>query len=67
MMTRDEIAITALRFERMNEYFRRLIETDPRNAPFYEIFIDHYRHQSLALNRSLEELKDQNSKGEYLR
>lgn len=54
-MTRDEISITARRFERMNEYFRRLIETDPGNAPFYEIFIDHYKHQSIALKRSLQE------------
>jgi hypothetical protein len=64
-MTRDEIAITALRFQRMHEYFKHLIDTDPKNAPFYEIFVDHYRHQSLALNRDLEEMKVQNSKGGY--
>jgi hypothetical protein len=64
-MTRDEIAITALRFQRMHEYFRRLIETDPKNAPFYEIFIDHYKHQSLALNRSLEDMKAQSPEADY--
>lgn len=54
-MTRDEIAITARRFQRMNEYFRRLKLSDPKNADFYEIFIDHYRHQSNAINRTLQE------------
>jgi hypothetical protein len=57
----NEISITARRFERMNEYFRDLIETDPGNAPFYEIFIDHYTHQSIALKRSLQEHDTQDS------
>ncbi len=56
-MTRDEMAITAIRFKRMHEYFTDLITTDPKNAPFYEIFIDHYKHQSVALNRSIEKTK----------
>lgn len=54
-MTRDEIMISARRFKLMHEYFKSLIASDPKNAPFYEIFIDHYRHQSSALNRSMEE------------
>ena len=61
-MTREEIAITARRFQRMNEYFQRLIETDPGNAPFYEIFVDHYKHQSMAIKRSLLEQEVQQSK-----
>jgi hypothetical protein len=54
-MTRDEVTITARRFQRMNEYFQRLIVTDPGNAHFYEIFIDHYKHQSIALKKFLQD------------
>jgi hypothetical protein len=54
-MTRDEIMISARRFKLMHEYFKSLIASDPKNAVFYEIFLEHYRCQSSALNKSMQE------------
>ncbi len=39
----------------MHEYFKSLIASDPKNAVFYEIFLDHYRCQTSALNKSMQE------------
>lgn len=39
----------------MHEYFKSLIASDPQNAVFYEIFIEHYRCQTSALNKCLQE------------
>jgi ABC-type Zn uptake system ZnuABC Zn-binding protein ZnuA len=39
----------------MHEYFKSLIASDPKNAVFYEIFLEHYRCQTSALNKCLQE------------
>lgn len=59
-MTRDEKQDIMRRYSQMHTHYLRLISSDPDNARYYKIIVDHYRQQYCALGKSKKE-KDTSS------
>jgi len=51
-MTQDEKQVIMRRFSQMYMYYSKLISSDPENARYYKILVDHYRQQYCALDKS---------------
>lgn len=51
-MTQEEKRVIMQRFSQMHTHFLRLISSDPENAKYYKIMVDHYRRQYCALGKS---------------
>jgi hypothetical protein len=51
-MTREEKQVIMRRFSQMHMYYLKLISSDPGNARYYKILVDHYRRQYCALDQS---------------
>jgi len=56
-MTREEKHVLMHRFSQMHTHFLQLISSDPDNASYYKIMVDHYRRQYCALG---DRKKDEN-------
>ena len=59
-MTREEKHIVMSRFSQLHTHYLQLISSDPKNAKYYEIMIDHYRSQYCALGGEKHEEEPQN-------
>ena len=51
-MTQEEKQVIMRRFSQMYMYYSKLISSDPENARYYKILVDHYRQQYCALDKS---------------
>jgi hypothetical protein len=51
-MTQEEKQVIMRRFSQMHMYYLKLISSDPDNARYYKILVDHYRRQYCALDES---------------
>jgi hypothetical protein len=59
-MTREEKHIVMRRFSQLHIQYLQLISSDPKNAKYYEIMIDHYRRQYCALGSKKHQEEPQN-------
>jgi Tat protein secretion system quality control protein TatD with DNase activity len=57
-MTQEEKQVILRRFSQMHMHYLKMISSDPENARYYKILVDHYRRQYCALGKSKEEEKD---------
>ncbi len=62
-MTREEMQVTMRRFSKMHSYFLRLISSDPTNAKYYKILVDHYQRQYSAVGDHIREMDQQGLEG----
>ena len=51
-MRQEEKQVIMQRFSQMHTHFLRLISSDPDNARYYKIMVDHYRKQYCALGKN---------------
>jgi hypothetical protein len=51
-MTQEEKQVILRRFSQMYMYYSKLISSDPENARYYKILVDHYKQQYCALDKS---------------
>jgi hypothetical protein len=58
-MTQEEMQLAMRRFSRMHSYFLRLISSDPTNAKFYKILVEHYQAQYSAMGNHMREMAQQ--------
>ncbi len=65
-MTQDEKQVIMQRFSQMHTHYLRLISSDPDNAGYYKILVDHYRQQYCALGKSKKEKDKDISKNDNI-
>ena len=54
-MTREEEHVLMRRYSQMHTHFLQLMSSDPDNANYYKIMVDHYRRQYRALGNDKKE------------
>ena len=62
-MTREEMQVAMRRFSKMHTHFLRMISSDPNNAKYYKILVDHYQKQYSAVGDRIRELDQQHLEG----
>jgi hypothetical protein len=65
-MTQEEKQVIMRRFSQMHTHFLKLISSDPDNARYYKIMVDHYRRQYCALGKSKKEEHPSDEDGIFL-
>jgi hypothetical protein len=55
-MTKEELLVSRNRFNRMYVEYEKLASSDPKNASYYQILIEHCQMQSKALGARIEEI-----------
>jgi hypothetical protein len=48
-MTREEKHIVMRRYSQLHSHYLQLLSSDPENARYYKIMLEHYRRQYCAL------------------
>ena len=61
-MTREEKHIVMRRYSQLHTHYLQLISSDPDNARYYKIMVDHYRRQYSALGDKEQQAKSKNGK-----
>jgi hypothetical protein len=65
-MTQNEKQDIMRRFSQMHTHYLRLISSDPDNARYYKILVDHYRQQYCALGKTKKDQDKESSEDDNI-
>jgi hypothetical protein len=65
-MTQEEKHIVMRRYSQLHSHYLQLISSDPDNARYYKIMVEHYRRQYRALGDKDQEEQPQKSNNIFI-